>query len=222
MDLYIKSLLSVLNNIQMDAHIILKSPLFCTVSLDEYVFFFWLLFQLSRISEIYFYNNCRFSSKVTSNVPTSQAIEIITLFTSELFRLPGFFEQSITINRSNKRRKLDEENITDTKIVEPLILLMGKFLKALRILASFKDETDKVFQTIFDRFIYPILSCDYGDKDELLHENLSYAALSLHHVLVDISTTYWKNVATPHFVDILFNATLRNPKSILFLVCFIL
>lgn len=165
--------------------------------------------------------NLRFSSKVANNVPTSQAIEIIDLFTPKLFCLPGFFEQSITINKSNKRRKLDENNIIDTKILEPMILLMGKFLKALKIPASFKDETEKIFQTIFDRFIYPILSCDYSNKDELLHENLSYVALSLHHVLVDISTTYWKNTATSHFVDILFNATLRNPKSILFLVCFL-
>ncbi|GBB89028.1 hypothetical protein RclHR1_15690003 [Rhizophagus clarus] len=193
MDLYIKSLLSVLSNIQMDAHIILRSPLFFTAILDE------------------------FSIKVTSNVSTSQAIEIIALFTSELFSLPGFFEQSIAINKSNKRRKLDEKNITDMKIVDPLILLMVKFLKALKISVSFKDETDKVFQTIFDRFIHPILSRDYSNKDELLHENLLYAALNLHHVLVDISTTYWKNVATSHFVDILFNATLKCPKSILFL-----
>ncbi|CAB4383050.1 unnamed protein product [Rhizophagus irregularis] len=193
MDLYIKSFLSVLSNIQIDAHIIMRSPLFCTVILDE------------------------FSSKVTSNVPTSQAIEIINLFTSKLFCLPGFFEQSITINKSNKKRKLDENNIIDTKILEPMILLMGKFLKALKISTSFKDETEKIFQTIFDRFIYPILSCDYSNKDELLHENLSYVALSLHHALVDISTTYWKNTATSNFMDILFNATLRNPKSILFL-----
>jgi hypothetical protein len=183
---------------------------------------FVFILILSEISEIYFYNNCRFSSKVASNVSSSQTIEIMELFTSELFCLPGLFEQGITTNKPSKRRKLDEKNTTNIKIIEPLSLLMCRFLKALRIVASFKDELEKEFQTIFDRFIYPILSCDYSDKDELLCKKLTYAALSLHHVMVDISIAYWKNATISHFVDILFSATLNDPKFVLFLVCFLL
>jgi hypothetical protein len=112
--------------------------------------------------------------------------------------------------------------LTNMKIIEPLSLLMCRFLKALRIAASFKDELEKEFQTIFDRFIYPILSCDYSDKDELLCKKLTYAALSLHHFMVDISIAYWKNATISHFVDILFSATLNDPKFVLFLVCFLL
>ena len=158
---------------------------------------------------------------MASNVATPQATEIMALFTSELFCLHGFFEQSITTNKPSKRRKLDEKHIIDTKmiVIESLSLMMGRFLKALRITSSFKKELEKEFQTIFDRFIYPILSCDYDGKDELLYEKLTFAALSLHHILVDISSTYWKNTATSNFVTILLNAKLKEPKLILFLVC---
>lgn len=53
MDLYIKSFLSVLSNIQIDAHIIMRSPLFCTVILDEYVSIL-VFISIKEISEIYF------------------------------------------------------------------------------------------------------------------------------------------------------------------------
>ncbi|CAG8653185.1 5207_t:CDS:10 [Funneliformis caledonium] len=198
MNLYIKDLISALSNIQMDANMILKTPLFCPAILDE------------------------FSSKVANNVSMPQAIEIITSLTSEVCDvcLSGFIEHSKFAKLLNKRRKLEKERASDVKtvqIIEPLILLMSSFLKALRITVSFKDELEKEFQAIFDRFIYPILSCDYGDKDELLCGKMTYAALSLHHVLVDISLIYWKNTSTPHFMTILCDNTFKNPKSMLFL-----
>ncbi|CAI2184726.1 9675_t:CDS:10, partial [Funneliformis geosporum] len=200
MNLYIKNLISALSNIQMDAHMILKSPLFCPAILDE------------------------FSSKIANNVSMLQAIGIMASFTSEVCDvcLSGFIEQSkfTKLLNKNKRRKLDKERTPDIKIVqiiEPLILLISSFLKALRFTALFRDELEKEFKKMFDRFIYPILSINYDDKDEFLFGKMTYAALSLHNVLVDISLIYWKNTSTPHFITILCDTTFTYPKSKLFL-----
>src|ERR1051325_9546940 len=104
---------------------------------------------------MYFDNN-RFSNKVANNVSTLQDIEIMALFSSELFCFIGFLEQSNTTGKSSKRRKLDDTDAKAMRMVEPLILLMCRFLRALRINVSYKDELEKEFQTMFDRFIYPI------------------------------------------------------------------
>ncbi|CAG8516689.1 14477_t:CDS:10 [Cetraspora pellucida] len=198
MDFYIKSFWSALNDIPDDANIILKNPLFSREHLDE------------------------FANKITNYMTMTQACELINLFTTELCEtyLSNFLDQKTDMKTQNKRRKLEDKGVTPlpkTNQLEPRIIFIIRFLRALRITSVSRDEIEKTFQSLFDLFIFPVLSTKLNDKNEYNRDIMIYAALNLHYCLVDISPLYWEKTVTPEFTSVLDGVSSIDPKVNLFL-----
>ncbi|CAG8512640.1 9264_t:CDS:10 [Cetraspora pellucida] len=198
MDFYIKSFWSALNDIPDDANIILKNPLFSREHLDE------------------------FANKITNYMTMTQACELINLFTTELCEtyLSNFLDQKTDTKTQNKRRKLEDKGVTPlpkANQLEPRIIFIIRFLRALRITSVSRDEIEKTFQSLFDLFVFPVLSTKLNDKNEYDRDIMIYAALSLHYCLVDISPLYWEKTVTPEFTSVLDSVSSIDPKVNLFL-----
>ncbi|CAG8553412.1 19385_t:CDS:10, partial [Dentiscutata erythropus] len=191
MDFYIKGFLSALNDVPDDANIILKNPLFSREYLDE------------------------FANKITNYVTMTQACELISLFTAEL---PSFLCQEIDARTQNKKRKLESKAVNPflprVNQIEPRIIFIVRFLRALKITSVSRDEIEKSFQSLFDLFIFPILSAKLDDRYECdsVSDIMIYAALNLHHCLVDISPLYWEKAVNSEFISILDNISSIDPK----------
>ncbi|CAG8669631.1 5359_t:CDS:2, partial [Scutellospora calospora] len=192
MNFYIENFLSALNG--LPDNVILKNPLFSREHLDE------------------------FANRITNYMPMTQACDLIALFTSELcdVYLPSFLSQAVDIKIQNKKRKLENQAVVpllpSMGQIESLIIFIVRFLRALRITSVSRNEIEKAFRTLFDQFIFPVLSTKLDDKNKHI-DIMTYAALSLHHCLVDISPLYWKEVLTPEFITVLDNISSTDPKN---------
>ncbi|CAG8775410.1 2775_t:CDS:2, partial [Racocetra persica] len=117
----------------------------------------------------------------------------------------------------NKRRKLEDKAATPplsrANQLEPRIIFIVRFLRALRITSVSRDGMEKAFQSLFDLFVFPILSTKLNGMNEHNRDIMIYAALSLHHCLVDISTLYWEKAVTPEFISVLDKISSIDPKN---------
>ncbi|CAG8502590.1 2574_t:CDS:10 [Acaulospora morrowiae] len=203
MHYFIDNLCVTLVDTEVDAEHVLRSPIFSRGFLDE------------------------FSNKISTNVSMTQAYEIIAHISKELYEkyLPTFLSRADESKVPNKRRKLDDNGYNDpsmnTHIMEPLISFIVRFLRALKITPTFKDEIDKIFQSLFDRLIYPVLTTEIRGKNKSMIAGMVYAALNLHHTLVDVSPDYWRKLSASEFAPIynsvVDNISLKYPKVELYL-----
>lgn len=177
----------------------------------------------------------------------SQALEIITMFTSEL---SNYLSSNIhfTEDVQTKKRKIlvDSQETTSSSshimvnnnnnkiLIEPVIILLVQFLKAFKSSANtlYKENFQKACKTFFTDFINPIilltttnLLTNNNKVDKSTYSKLVWTSLNLHHTLVDISDLYWKNTSSNNkhqFITNLQKITMfKDPKLILFMVFFI-
>ncbi|CAJ0650702.1 4774_t:CDS:10 [Entrophospora sp. SA101] len=190
MDFYLKSFLESLRNLNIKAgDEILKNPLYSMEFLEI------------------------FSNKVSIYVPMSQALEIITIFSSELSNYLSSNLYFAKDAQTKKRKILVDTFKTSTN-------------------ALYKESFQKACEAFFTDYINPIIlstttdlltnNNDNNSKvDKSTYSKLVWTALNLHHTFVDISDLYWKNTSSNNkhqFITNLQKLTmLEDPKLILFM-----
>lgn len=184
-------------------------------------------------------------------MPSVQAYQLVQDISIDLYEkyLPRFLSNDDNDDKSkppNKRRKLDLKGCYDNKspvrkhIMEPLITFINRFLRSIKIAPTFKDDMAKISQTLFDRFVYVILTSPLSEisnnnrnnsnfngssnNNEPTKASLVYSALSLHYTLIELSYDYWKKLSvtefSPIYNDILDNISVEHPAVMLYLVRF--
>ncbi|CAG8462862.1 6141_t:CDS:10 [Diversispora eburnea] len=156
-------------------------------------------------------------------MPSVQVYQLVNDISIDLYEkyLPRFLlnDDDDKPKPQNKRRKLDTKIFYDNQkspqikkhIMEPLIVLIIRFLRSIKISPTFQEDMARISQILFDRFIYVVLTSS----------SMVYSALSLHYTLVELSYDYWKKLSvtefSPIYNDILDNISIEDPTVVLYL-----